>query len=111
MNVLWHRVVNLPETVEGLGILCAAREALSLDALAMVANWNAAEHDGFRRSAAFFLTDEPAEPAYRSSSIDAAIERGDSTTQFIAYRIRHEWVKLMLAENSARPSSGVAMNC
>jgi len=35
----WERIANDPVAVEGLGILCAAREALTLDELGTVAGW------------------------------------------------------------------------
>jgi hypothetical protein len=37
----WDRIATAPPVVDGLGILCAAREALTLDELGAVAGWTA----------------------------------------------------------------------
>ena len=48
LTMLWRRVVNDAIAVSGLGILCAAREPLSLDELGAVAGWDGvAQRDAF----------------------------------------------------------------
>jgi hypothetical protein len=41
LTILWQRLASDPVAVRGLGILCAAREPLSLDELGAVAGWTA----------------------------------------------------------------------
>jgi hypothetical protein len=65
----------------GLGLLCAAQEALSLDVLAEIAGWAYDEKDRFAREARQLLLEEPA-----------------SGTSGEAYRPRHDWVRELIAE-------------
>jgi hypothetical protein len=48
----WERIATDPAVVDGLGILCAAREALTLDELGAVSGWGGeAQRRGFLRGA------------------------------------------------------------
>jgi WD40 repeat protein len=50
--MLWGRLASNPVAVRGLGILCAAREPLSLEELAVVAGWDdVAQRQAFVRAA------------------------------------------------------------
>jgi WD40 repeat protein len=52
----WQRIAIEPLAVRGLGILCAAREALTLDELAAAAGWTEeAQRQAFLRGASEFL--------------------------------------------------------
>jgi hypothetical protein len=49
---VWERIAAEPVAVHGLGILCAAREALTLDEVGMVAGWTGAmQRQAFLRGA------------------------------------------------------------
>ena len=65
----------------GLGLLCAAQEALSLDVLAELAGWSYDERERFVPNARQLLLEEPASWAGAE-----------------AYRPRHEWVRELMAE-------------
>jgi len=55
---VWERVAAEPIAVHGLGILCAAREALTLDELGTVAGWTGvAQRGAFVRGAREFLVE------------------------------------------------------
>ena len=66
---LWERIATEPLTVAGLGILCAAREALTLDELGGVAGWTgAAQRQTFVRGARELLVETwraDSQPEYR----------------------------------------------
>jgi WD40 repeat protein len=54
----WERVASEPAVVDGLGILCAAREALTLDELGAVAGWTGvAPRRAFERGARELLVE------------------------------------------------------
>jgi hypothetical protein len=57
LTMLWCRVANDAVAVRGLGILCAAREPLSLDALGMIAGWDVAQRETFVRTARELLVE------------------------------------------------------
>jgi mRNA-degrading endonuclease YafQ of YafQ-DinJ toxin-antitoxin module len=78
---IWDRAASHAAVRVGLGLLCAAREALSLDVLAEVAGWSYDEKERFAREARQLLLEEPV--AW------AGIE---------AYRPRHDWVRELIAE-------------
>jgi WD40 repeat protein len=65
----WERIATDPVVVDGLGILCAAREALTLDELGAVAGWTGeAQRRAFLRGARELLVEsrrEGAVPEYR----------------------------------------------
>ncbi len=65
----WERIATDPVVVDGLGILCAAREALTLDELGAVAGWTGvAQRQSFVRGARELLIEsrrEGAVPEYR----------------------------------------------
>ena len=65
----------------GLGLLCAAQEALSLDVLAELAGWSHDERERFVPSARQLLLEESA-----------------SWAGARAYRPRHDWVRELMAE-------------
>jgi hypothetical protein len=68
----------------GLGLLCAAQEALSLDVIADLAGWGPDDYEGrerFVREARQLLLEEPA-----------------SWAGVAAYRSRHDWVRELMAE-------------
>jgi WD40 repeat protein len=55
---LWQRIATHPIAEAGLGILCAAREALTLDELGVVAGWTDAAHrQAFLRGASELLVE------------------------------------------------------
>jgi len=70
---LWQRIATDPLTVRGLGILCAAREALTLDELGAVAGW----------------TDEAQRQAFVRDASELLVEthRADQQTE---YRLHHD---------------------
>jgi WD40 repeat protein len=56
LTLLWRRVANHTVAVHGLGILCAAREPLSLDELGAVVGWDdIAQREAFKQIAFEFL--------------------------------------------------------
>ena len=78
---IWSRAASGERMRVGLGLLCAAQEALSLDVLGELAAWSYDERERFVPTARQLLLEEPA--AW------AGIE---------AYRPRHEWVRELMAE-------------
>jgi hypothetical protein len=81
---IWDRAASHKDVRAGLGLLCAAQEALSLDVIAGLAGWGADDHEErtrFLREARQLLLEEPASWAGRA-----------------AYRPRHEWVRELMAE-------------
>jgi hypothetical protein len=77
----WARAASHESVRAGLGLLCAAREALSLDVLAELASWGYAEKELFMRDARQVLLEEPA--AWAGAE---------------AYRPRHDWVRELIVE-------------
>ena len=58
LGKLWDRISTDPVAVHGLGILCAAREALTLDELGVVAGWiDPAQRLAFMRAASELLVE------------------------------------------------------
>jgi WD40 repeat protein/nucleoside phosphorylase len=58
ITLLWARVARSAIAVQGVGVLCAAREPLTLDELGAVAGWGGfAERDELKRSALELLTE------------------------------------------------------
>jgi hypothetical protein len=78
---IWDRAASHSSVRVGLGLLCAAQEALSLDALADVAGWDYDDKERFAREARQLLLEEPA--AWAGA---------------LAYRPRHDWVRELIAE-------------
>ena len=78
---IWDRAASHATVRAGLGVLGAARAALSLDVLADVAGWSYDDKERFAREARQLLLEEPA--AW------AGVE---------AYRPRHDWVRELIAE-------------
>jgi WD40 repeat protein len=78
---IWDRAALHESVRVGMGLLCAAQEALSLDVLAELARWNYADRERFVREARQLLLEEPAAWA------------GEE-----AYRPRHDWVRALIAE-------------
>jgi hypothetical protein len=78
---VWDRAASTQSVRVGLGLLCAAQEALSLDALAEVAAWSYDDKERFVREARQLLLEEPA-----------------SWAGAAAYRPRHDWVRELMAE-------------
>ena len=78
----WERVAIEPIVVAGLGILCAAREALSLDELAAVAEWSGdAPRRAFLRGARELLVET---------------SRTDGTSEF---RLHHDAIRAHVAKD------------
>ncbi|HEX7837221.1 MAG TPA: NACHT domain-containing protein, partial [Kofleriaceae bacterium] len=72
----WERIATDAAVVDGLGVLCAAREPLTLDELAMVAGWTgAASRQAFVRGARELLIES---------------ERADHEAQ---YRLHHDSIR------------------
>jgi WD40 repeat protein len=78
---VWDRAASNESVRAGLGVLCAAQEALSLDALAEVAAWSYHDKERFVPAARQLLLEEPA-----------------AWTGTKAYRPRHDWVRELMAE-------------
>jgi WD40 repeat protein len=78
---IWDRAAAHEAVRVGLGLLCAAQEALSLDVLAELAGWSYDDKQRFVRDARQLLLEEPASWA--------GVE---------AYRPRHDWVRELIAE-------------
>src|SRR6185436_4947778 len=56
LTLLWRRVANNAVASCGLGILCAAREPLTLDEIAAVAGWSeTSQREAFKHTAFEFL--------------------------------------------------------
>jgi WD40 repeat protein len=78
---MWERIAHDAVIVEGLGILCAAREALTLDELGTVAVWTAdATRRAFLRAAKEVLVDT---------------ERPDGQRE---YRLHHDSIRAHIAQ-------------
>ena len=73
---IWSRVTSHESVRVGLGLLCAAQEALSLDVLTELAGWSYDERERFVPSGRQLLLEEPA-----------------SWAGAVAYRPRHDWVR------------------
>ncbi|HWO18301.1 MAG TPA: PQQ-binding-like beta-propeller repeat protein [Kofleriaceae bacterium] len=78
---IWKRAASDEKVRAGLGLLCAAQEALSLDVLGELAGWSYDERERFLPSTRQLLLEEPA-----------------SWSGAAAYRPRHEWVRELMAE-------------
>ncbi len=77
---VWDRIAADPAVVDGLGILCAAREALTLDELGVVAGWTSeAQRRAFVRSAREVLVE--------TRRADAVLE----------YRLHHDSIRAHVA--------------
>ena len=77
----WDRAASHALVRVGLGILCAAQEALSLDVLTELAGWSYDDKQRFVRDARQLLLEEPASWAGAE-----------------AYRPRHDWVRELIVE-------------
>jgi WD40 repeat protein len=77
---VWDRAASHEVVRVGLGLLCAAREALTLEMLAELAEWSYDDNQCFVREARQLLLEEPT---------NWGIE---------AYRPRHDWVRELIAE-------------
>ena len=76
----WERVATDPVIVDGLGILCAAREAITLDELSTVAGW----------------TDEAQRRRFMRGARELLIEsRRESTV--LEYRLHHDSIRGQIA--------------
>jgi WD40 repeat protein len=84
---IWDRAASHTAVRAGLGILCAAQEALSLDVLAEIAGWSYDDKQRFARDARQLLLEEPA--AWAGAT---------------AYRPRHDWVRELIAERLGPPA-------
>jgi WD40 repeat protein len=78
---VWDRAALHEHVRRGLGILCAAREALSMNVLAEISGWSYDETQCFLPSARQLLLEEPA-----------------SWDDADGYRPRHEWVRELIAD-------------
>jgi hypothetical protein len=81
---IWDRAAVHPGVRAGLGLLCAAQEALSLDRIAELSGWGSnayEERERFLREARQLLLEDPA-----------------SWAGVVAYRPRHDWVRELIAE-------------
>jgi WD40 repeat protein/nucleoside phosphorylase len=78
---VWAQAASRSSVRTGLGLLCAAQEALSLDVLAELAGWSHKARVRFLPAARQLLLEEPASWAGTE-----------------AYRPRHEWVRELMAE-------------
>ena len=78
---VWDRAAATESVRVGLGVLCAAQEALSLNMLAEVAGWRSHDKQRFLPQARQLLLEEPA-----------------SWAGATAYRPRHDWVRELMAE-------------
>src|SRR6187402_710371 len=78
---IWDRAASDASVRAGLGLLCAAQEALSLDVLGELAGWSYDERERFVPGARELLLEEPASWAGAE-----------------AYRPRHEWVRELMVE-------------
>jgi hypothetical protein len=81
---IWDRAAVDPGVRAGLGLVCAAQEALSLDVIAELAGWGPDVYEArerFLREARQLLLEEPA-----------------SWSGAVAYRPRHDWVRELMAE-------------
>jgi WD40 repeat protein len=77
---LWQRIATEPLAVRGLGILCAAREALTLDEIGVVAGW---------------IDDAPRQAFIRGASeLLVETQRADEQAE---YRLHHEAIRAHIA--------------
>src|SRR5262249_53309022 len=81
MRALWDRLKGTAAATSGLGVLCAAREALPLDAIAEVAGWTDADRNTFHSHTAEWLHATAAPSGPRT-----------------VYRLRHEWMSEFVRE-------------
>jgi WD40 repeat protein len=81
LGEIWDRSASAASVRAGLGLLCAAQEALSLEVLADLAGWSYDEREQFLCSARQLLLEEPA-----------------SWSGIEAYRPRHDWIRELIAE-------------
>jgi WD40 repeat protein len=96
----WQRVAGDPLVVRGLGILCAAREALTLDDLAAVAGWtDEAQRQAFLRGASEFLieTRRAVHQAEYRLHHDAIVEHVSATLGAAVLRGHHAALARQLA--------------
>ncbi len=77
---VWDRAAAREAVRVGLGVLCAAQEALSLDAIAELTGWSYDDKQHFVRGARQLLLEEPA-----------------SWAGAVAYRPRHDWVRELIS--------------
>ena len=83
----WGRMRADPAVVEGLGVLCAAREALTLDELQAVTGWaGEAQRDVFKRTALEVLIETRRAEAVRE------------------YRLHHDSIRAYVAEAVGAPA-------
>lgn len=82
---VWSKAASRAQVRQGLGLLCAAQEALSLDVLAELAEWSYDEREQFLPAARQLLLEEPA-----------------SWSGSEAYRPRHEWVRELMVDRLGR---------
>src|SRR6185295_14116635 len=78
---IWERAAAYPEVRAGLGLLCAAQEALSLEVLAELAGWSFQDKARFGREARQLVLEQP-------GAWDGAE----------GYRLRYDWVRELVAE-------------
>jgi WD40 repeat protein len=83
----WDRAASTESVRVGLGLLCAAQQAISLDMLAESAAWSYDDKERFVREARQLLLEEPA-----------------SWAGATAYRPRHDWVRELMAERLGGPT-------
>jgi WD40 repeat protein len=79
---IWSGISGRASVRKGLGVLCAAREALSVEILAELTGWSFAQKKRFIPQARQLLLEEPA-----------------SWAGALAYRPRHDWVRELIAED------------
>ncbi|HWO20792.1 MAG TPA: AAA family ATPase [Kofleriaceae bacterium] len=75
---IWDRAAACERVRAGLGLLCAAREALAVEVLTDLAGWSYDDRERFVRDARQLLLEEPGSAE--------------------AYRPRHDWVRELIAE-------------
>jgi hypothetical protein len=78
---IWDRAASRAAVRLGLGLLCAAREALSLDVLVELAGWEFEDKERFVRDARQLL-----------------LEEGGHEGVGTRYRPRHDWVRELIAD-------------
>jgi len=81
----WERIAIDPLVVNGLGLLCAARDALTLDELGRVAGW----------------TSEPQRRTFLGRARELLIETRRSSRVF-EYRLQHDSIRAYIAEGIGR---------
>jgi WD40 repeat protein len=81
LSSTWERVAIDPAVVDGLGVLCAAREALTLDELGVVASWTAeSQRRTFLRNARELLIES---------------KRADGVSE---YRLHHDSIRSQIVD-------------